>query len=308
MRSITLTTICIAITAVSNLLNVSALQTFDTWGHERIQLNDTSIHFRYSASGKPPILLVHGFPQHSRTWIHIGPILAEKYTVIAPDNRGSGESALSNSDNYTALAAAEDLHAVLSFLNITKTYVLAHDKGVGIATALAFEHPEMVERLAVVEYPLPGSAGYSTCVSSPSLYHDWQLSFFAVPDAAEFFIRGREKEMLAWYFYHGSYSGNDVISNDLLETYTRAISKPGFLRAGMQYFAAAFWDKTYFTGKVKSMGKLQMPVLAMGGEASLGVNSVLEQNFSPFAANLTADVIPKAGHWIVRIDHHYQSL
>nr|POE80989.1 soluble epoxide hydrolase [Quercus suber] len=274
MRSVSLTTLCLTVLAFGDLLKTSALQPFDSWGHERIQLNDTSIHFRYSASGKPPILLVHGFPQHSRTWINIGPILAEKYTVIAPDNRGSGESALR----------------------------------VGIATALAFEHPEMVERLVVVEYPLPGSGGYSTCVSSPSVYRDWQLAFFAVPDAAEFFIRGREKEMLAWYFYHGSYSGNDVISNDLLETYTRAISKPGFLRAGLQYFAAAFWEETYFTGKVNSTGKLQMPVLAMGGEASLGVKSAIEEIFSPFAVNLTTDVIPKAGHWIVCIHDRHEIL
>ena len=74
--------------------------------------------------------------------------------------------------------------------------------------------------------------------------------------------------MLAWYFYHGSYSGNSVISNDLLETYTRAISKPGFLRSGFQYFAAAFSNADYFTAKINESGKLQMPVLAMGGASN----------------------------------------
>ena len=281
----------------STLPGVIALQPFDTWQHERIQLADVSIHFRYSEGGKPPLLLIHGFPQHSPTWATIGPLLAEHYTVIAPDNRGSGESSLAISDNYTAPAAAEDHIAILNFLNITKTHVVAHDKGAGIATALAFEHPEYIEKLVLIEYALPGSGYYTTCATSPQTYRDWQLAFFAVPDAATFFIQGREREMLSWYFYHGSYSGNSVISSDLLETYTRAISKPGFLRAGMQYFAAAFWEERYWAEVLSRMGKLQMPVLAMGGEASFG--AAMEPAWSPYVENLTSVVIPKAGHWIV---------
>jgi pimeloyl-ACP methyl ester carboxylesterase len=273
------------------------LQPFSQWGHERIQLTDVSIHFRYSASGKPPLLLVHGFPEHSPTWTEIGPILAEHYTVIAADNRGNGDSSLSVSDNYTAAAGGEDLRSILDFLNITKANVFAHDKGVGLASSLALEHPERINRLVLSEYPLPGF-GYPTSVDSSNLYRDWQLAFFAVPDAAEYFIRGREKQMLAWYFYHGSYSGDDVVSNDLLETYTRAMSKPGFLRAGMQYFAAAFADKDYFLDRV-GRGKLQMPLLVLGGEASFSPASAIRSAFAPIADDLSVDVIPKAGHWIV---------
>jgi len=158
----------------------SALQTFDSWGHERIQLSDVSIHFRYSESGKPPLLLVHGFPEHSRTWETIGPILAENYTVICPDNRGTGDSSLSATDNYTAPAGGEDLRAILDFLNITKVNVMAHDKGVGLASSLAIENQDLVNRIILIEYPLPGF-GYPTDVQSPSIYRDWQLAFFAVP-------------------------------------------------------------------------------------------------------------------------------
>lgn len=103
--------------------------------------------------------------------------------------------------------------------------------------------------------------------------------------------------MLAWYFYHASYSGNAGISNDMLELYTRSISKPGFLRAGLSYFAAAFEDKKYFTAKIHE-SKLQMPVLAMGGEASFAPEAQLRAAFGPVAEDLTTYVIPKAGHWI----------
>ncbi|KAL1588710.1 hypothetical protein WHR41_02707 [Cladosporium halotolerans] len=286
-----ITPLIVAFTSLAN-----ALQPFEEWGHERIQLKDVSIHFRYSASGKPPLLLVHGFPEHSPTWIHIGPVLAEHYTVIAPDNRGMGESSLARDGNYSAVAGAQDHLAILNFLNISQAYLFAHDKGVGIASALALEHPERIAKVALTEYVLPGF-GYPTSVTSPDIYINWQLAFFAVPDAAQYFIQGREKEMLAWYFFHASYSGNSVISNDLLDLYTRAISKPGFLRAGLSYFGAAFEDAEYFTAKINE-SKLQMPVLAMGGEASFAPESALQSAFGPVADDLTTFVVPKAGHWI----------
>lgn len=274
-----------------------AIQPFHEWSHGRIQLQDVSIHFRYSASGKPPLLLVHGFPEHSPTWTHIGPILAEKYTVIAPDNRGMGESSLASSGNYTAAAGGQDHFALLNFLNISKTYLFAHDKGVGLATSLALEHPDRIAKFALVEYVLPGY-GYPTTVTSADPYMNWQLAFFAVPDAAQYFIQGREKEMLAWYFWHASYSGNSVIPDELLEVYTRSISKPGFLRAGLSHFGAAFEDAKYFTSRVNA-SKLQMPVLAMGGEASFAPESTLRSAFETVADDLTTYIVPKAGHWIV---------
>lgn len=277
--------------------SATALQPFNEWSHGRIQLKDVSIHFRYSASGKPPLLLIHGYPQHSPTWTHIGPILAEQYTVIAPDNRGMGESSLAADGNYSAAAAGQDHIALLNFLNISKAYVFAHDKGVGLAASLAFEKPGRVAKLVLAEYPLPGY-GYAESVTSPDPYMNWQLAFFAVPDAAQYFIQGREKEMLAWYFWHGSYSGNSAISNDLLETYTRSITKLGFLRSGLSYFGAAFEDEKYFISRVKE-SKLKMPLLVMGGEASFAPESVLTSSFSDVADDLTAFVIPKAGHWIV---------
>ncbi|KAH7085983.1 Alpha/Beta hydrolase protein [Paraphoma chrysanthemicola] len=276
--------------------SLAQLTSFDDWEHERIQLDDVSIHFRYHGSG-PPILLVHGFPQHSLTWHTIGPILAQNHTVIAPDNRGGGNSALSPTNNYTALAGGADLKAILDYLNITQTYVLAHDKGVGLATSLAIEHPEVVARIILADYALPGY-GYSTEVTSRSLYQNWQLAFFAVPEAAEFFIAGREKEMLSWYFFHSSYSGTSSISNDHLQRYTNEISKPGFLRAGLEYFAAAWDDKKYFTSAFSNGTRLRMPLLALGGEASYSPVSLLNAAWKGVSANFVAESIPKAGHWI----------
>jgi pimeloyl-ACP methyl ester carboxylesterase len=70
------------------------------------------------------------------------------------------------------------------------------------------------------------------------------------------------------------------------------------LRAGLSYFGAAFEEEKYFTAQVNK-SKLQMPVLAMGGEASFSPEDVLRSSFALVADDLTTFVIPKAGHWIV---------
>ncbi|KAH8819414.1 Alpha/Beta hydrolase protein [Xylogone sp. PMI_703] len=284
--------------ALAWISSVQALTNFDDWAHQRVALQDVSIHFRYAGHG-PPLLLVHGNPQFSLTWRIIGPILAEKFTVIAPDNRGAGDSSLPPDGNYSAMASAADLKGVLDFLNISSAYVVSHDKGAGMATALAVAHPSLVKSLTVMEYALPGF-GYEAAqapVPSWDLYANWQLAFFSVPDAAEFFISGKEKQMLEWYFYHGSYSGPTSFSEDVVNRYTSSISKPGFLRAMLGPFdnRAVAADASLFKGTI---GKkpLDTPMLAMGGEASFGsATQLIWQNVS---SNLEVDVIPKAGHWI----------
>lgn len=147
---------------------------FDDWAHQRVALEDESIHFRYAGTG-PPLMLVHGNPQFSLTWRIIGSILAENYTVIAVDNRGAGDSSIPPDGNYTVMASADDVKGVLDFLNLDSVYVLSHDVGAGIATALATKYPSVVKRLVVAEYVPPGFGYESAQALAPfwDLYANW---------------------------------------------------------------------------------------------------------------------------------------
>ena len=150
-----------------------------------------------------------------------------------------GQSTIPSSYDFTSATASEDLKGVLDFLNITQIYLVAHDKGSGQAAALNAKYRSLVKRAVYIEYALP-RVGYEEIVSPElgvtGLYQNWQLAFFSVPDAAQYFIQGREQQMLAWYFWHSSYSGNSAISQDYLDRITREISKPGYLRSGLEYF------------------------------------------------------------------------
>jgi pimeloyl-ACP methyl ester carboxylesterase len=158
-----------------------------------------------------------------------------------------GNSALSLTSNYTAAAGGVGLAFIFSYLSITKTHVFAHDKGVELAASLAIEHPELVDSLVLAEYPLPGY-GYSTdAVHSRSPYANWHLAFFAIPDIAVALVRGREREMLSWAFWHASYAGTAAVPAGHLTHYSDEISKPGSLRSGFEYYASVWDDEAYFT-------------------------------------------------------------
>ena len=220
--------------------------------------------------------------------------------MIAVDIRGMGQSTIPASGDYTSSTAAEDLKGVLDFLSINQTYIVAHDKGNGQTAALNAKYRSLIKRAVYSEYALPGF-GYEDAVSREfgvtGLYQNWQLAFFSVPDAAQYFIQGREKEMLAWYFWHSSYSGNSAISQDYLDRYTREISKPGFLRAGLQYFATTKQDAEFFNSTLRG-NPWHNPSLFLGGESDIASVSVLQMLWGPVASNASYDIVPKAGHWL----------
>ena len=190
---------------------------------------------------------------------------------------------------------------MLDFLRINQTYIFAHDKGANVAAAMTAKQRGRVKRLGFGDMVLHG-LGYETLqVPQPTwnLYSQWQLAFFSVPDAAQYFIQGREREMLLWYFYHAGYAGTAAVSDATLTRYADAISKPGYLRAGLTYFdnGVIAQDAAYFNATLVRQ-PFAGPTLVVGGEASAGNVDLLTQAYSPAFSDLTVDVVPKAGHWI----------
>ncbi len=143
-----------------------------------------------------------------------------------------------------------------------------------------------------MEYAAPGF-GYESGFQPTRNWQSWQLAFFTVPDVAVQFISGRERELLAWYFWHWSYNP-EAISQEEIELYVRQLQKPGALRAGFSYFASVFED----TEQVKEFAKkkLKMSVLALGGES--GAADYVLKGMQQLAENVTGGIVKGAGHWI----------
>ncbi|KAL6801338.1 Alpha/Beta hydrolase protein [Trichoderma sp. SZMC 28013] len=271
---------------------------FDDWRSIRVKTADTSLFARYDGTG-PAVLLLHGCPQHSLMWHKVGPLLSSKYTVIAPDLPGMGQSTLSESGNYTSASAAEAIIALLDFLRIEKIAVFGYDKGASVGSVLAWKYADRVASLSVGEYALPayGHEVFQNPDPSRNLYGHWHLALFTVPEAAEFLIRGREKEFLNWYFWHSAYAAGALISPDHVERYAASLGKPGYLRAMTEFLNGNIWREMEYFKPLRET-PIQVPVNVLWGEAS-GVSDEINQSlWGPTAVSVKTVYVPKAGHWL----------
>ncbi|KAL6901753.1 putative hydrolase [Trichoderma evansii] len=264
---------------------VATVPAWDQWAHGRVLVNNITLHYRYAGQG-PPLVLLHGNPQH------------KKYTVITPDNRGMGDSTIPYDDNYTSEAMASDIAGLLDHLNITKAHVFSHDKSTAVGVALAMTRPSLVDALGVVEYGLPGF-GYEQAWA-PQYNWDtyngiWQLAAWSVPDEALGFMIGRERELVLSFFFRASYKGISGFPAEAIDSVVNSLQKPGGLRAMYGDFAARTMglDNAFFNPLHEK--PLTQPFLALAGEASLA--PALKAVWGPVSNNTQFDIVPQAGHF-----------
>ena len=248
------------------------------------------LHYLRAGAGDPVVLL-HGWPQHSHHWRRVIPALAARYTVIAPDQRGAGGSSIPVGP-YDKRTLAADVRGLVRQLGFDRVVLVGYDHGGGTAYAYAAQHPDEVSHLAMLEYA-PAGFGYEAGLTAAPENENWQIAFFTNPDVAVQFIQGRERELLAWYFWHWSYDP-DAVSTADFELYVRQLQKPGALRAGFSYFASVYTDVAH--NREHAGRKLPMPVLALGGERGAGEYPLMAMR--ALADDVRGGVIPRAGHWL----------
>jgi pimeloyl-ACP methyl ester carboxylesterase len=138
--------------------------------------------------GKGPVaLLIHGYAENSDSWAPLAADLMKDHTVIVPDLRGIGRSSKPES-GYDKKTQAKDMRAVVTGLGFDKTFVVAHDIGNMVAYAYAAMYPDKVERLVVMDAPIPGIEPWNEILLTPGV---WHFNFHG-PDA-ERLVAGRER-------------------------------------------------------------------------------------------------------------------
>lgn len=271
----------------------TASQPFSLFAHAKATIGTTQVHYRSAGEGEAVVLL-HGWPQHSLQWHTVAPHLAEKYRVIVPDLPGCGGSSIP-SGGFDKRSIAALIRELVTQLDVGPVKLVGYDHGAGVAYNYACSHPDEVSSLAFVEYVLPG-CGYEKAMIPTPQWHtgsNWQLALFTVPDVAEFAFRGRERELLTWFFWHGSCNPS-AISPAHLDEYVDQISKPGALRAGIEYYAAVWKDLEINTENMQH--RLTMPALGVGGRYNVG--EMVGKAMMAVADNVTTAVVEDAGHWV----------
>jgi pimeloyl-ACP methyl ester carboxylesterase len=252
------------------------------------EVDGVKLHYTTGGHG-PALILLHGYAETSRMWTPILPQLGEKFTVIAPDLPGIGDSSIP-ADGLDMKTAAIRIHALARSLGVEKARVVGHDIGLMVAYAYAAQFPAEVEKLVVMDAFLPGVEGGDAVYNNPGL---WHFRFHGETPAA--LVRGRERMYFDYYWNEFAADKTRSLSEADRKAYTEAYARPGRMKAGWSYFAS--FPQTAKDFAQLSQTKLTMPVLSIGGEKSLG--EVLGQQMKVVATDVTVVVLKDTGHWIL---------
>src|SRR6516225_6992348 len=245
------------------------------------------IFVRWGGNGRP-VMLIHGYAENSDSWAPLAADLMRDHTVVVPDLRGIGKSSKPEG-GYDKKTEAKDIRAVVTILGFDKTSVVAHDIGNMVAYAYVAMYPDRVDRLVVMDAPIPGIEPWNTILLNPGVWH----SNFHGPDA-ERLVAGRERIYFdrIWNDFTGDPSKPDEATRNF---FTATYAQPGGMRAGFAQFTAFSTDAA--DNKVFAQVKLTMPVLAVGGEKSFGaLQAVIMRHV---AINVQEEVVPRSGHWLM---------
>ena len=133
------------------------------------KIDNVQLHYLMAGHG-PAVILLHGFAETSRMWRPLIPLLAEKFTVIAPDLPGIGDSSIPT-DKIDMITSANRIHALVHSLGIEEARVVGHDIGLMVAYAYATQFRAETEKLVVMDAFLPGVAGWEPIYNAPNIWH-----------------------------------------------------------------------------------------------------------------------------------------
>lgn len=260
--------------------------------HHTARLNGIEQHWVTAGEG-PPVYLLHGFPETWYGWRKQIPVLAEGYTVVAPDLRGYGATE-KPAAGYDKRTMAADLAALMDHLGHDRAPVVGHDRGARVGTRFAKDHPERIDRFVAMDN-VPTRHQLGTQLTFPLAQAGWFVLFLGVPDLPEALIAGREEEFLT-YFYRAWSHDPETLSPAEIDVYVRAYRQPGAMRGAASDYRAGAADVAQDVVDADQL--IDCPVLALWG-ADFGPNVDffdMDEVWRSMATDVRTLAIPECGH------------
>ena len=241
---------------------------FPGFERRRVETAGATINLVTAGAG-PPLLLLHGYPQTHLMWRKVAPRLATEFTVVAPDLRGYGDSskppAGPGNANYAKRALAQDQVETMAALGFDRFRVAGHDRGARVAHRLARDHPERVERLALLDI-VPTLYRFET-IDQKAATASYHWFFLIQPGGLPERLIGAEPEFFLRHSL-GSWARDPAaFEPEIFAEYLRCFKNPETIRATCdEYRAGATIDLEH--DRADRSSGIAMPLLMLWGRRS----------------------------------------
>ena len=259
------------------------------------EVGDVKLHYVEAGEG-PLVVLLHGFPEFWFGWrLQIAPLAAAGFRVVAPDTRGYNLSSKPEDfKDYGVDLLADDIRGLIGELGAESAHLVGHDWGGSIAWTVAMNHPEVVDRLAILNAAHPRKL--SEGLKNPNqLRKSWYFFFFATPGLPEEVVHLRD-----WHFFrHFLHDANPPYTDEEFARYVDAWSQEGAAAGMIDYYRASVRQNQ--KEAAAKLRPLSAPTLVIWGERDSYLGSDLAEPDKDDVPNLhRVERLPDASHWV----HH----
>jgi haloacetate dehalogenase len=270
------------------------------FGYRHVDVDGIAINCAIAGSG-PPLLLLHGYPQNHLMWRQVAPALARDHTVVAADLRGYGDSAKPAPDAegrvYSKRLMARDQVGLMRELGFARFALAGHDRGARVAHRLVLDHPEAVERLAVLDIVPTRHVFRNVSREMGLAYYHW--FFLAAPNGIPEQMIGADPAFWLNALIGPLLGAGASIEPDVLADYIRCFSDPGTIAASCaDYRAAASTDLADDDESFAAGRRIGCPVLVLWGtQGFVGRGYQPLAVWQEYAADARGTALP-TGHFL----------
>jgi pimeloyl-ACP methyl ester carboxylesterase len=261
-------------------------------------VGDVRLHYVEAGDG-PLIVLLHGFPEFWYGWrLQIAPLAAAGFRVVAPDTRGYNLSSKpAGVAAYSTDKLAADIRGLIRERGAQSALVVGHDWGGTIAWTLAMNHPEVVDRLAILDAAHPRKL-QEGLPHPRQLRRSWYFFFFQPPGLPERVVGARH-----WRFFRNFLrDARPAYTPDEMDRYVEAWSQPGAATAMINYYRASVRQSP--KQAKAALRPISAPTLVIWGQRDRYLGPELAEPHRNDVPNLDrVERLPDASHWV----HHDES-
>jgi epoxide hydrolase 4 len=262
------------------------------------EIGDVRLHYVEAGEG-PLIVLLHGFPEFWYGWrLQIQPLAAAGFRVVAPDMRGYNLSSRPDEvEAYKTDKLAADIRGLIHERGAESALLVGHDWGGTAAWATAMNHPEVVDRLAILNAAHPRKL--SQGLHHPDqLRRSWYFFFFALPELPEAVVHANH-----WHFFRNFlHDANPAYTKEEIDRYVEAWSQPGAATGMINYYRSSVRQSQ--KRAEEQLRPIQAPTLIIWGQRDQYLGPDLAEPDHDDVPNLDrVERLPDASHWV----HHDES-